>query len=91
MKTAEPVVKIRQGKRANVWNLSYPFIRKVTRDEKPLLTVDKGLSVFSLLGKAKTAREKQKIIKAKNPLHYIFGKKLTRYKDYLTYEENQNG
>ena len=67
-------------------------IRRITRDEKPLpQRIEKVPSVFSLLGKAKTAREKQKIIKAKNPLHYIFGKKLTRYKDYLTYEENQNG
>ena len=67
-------------------------IRRITRDEKPLpQRIEKVPSVFSLLAKATTATEKRMIIKAKNPWHYIFGKSLTRYKGYLTYEENQNG
>ena len=91
MSITKTTAKSKRGKGVNACSSVYPFIRKIIRDEKPLLTVDKGLSVFSLLGKAKTATEKRVIIKAKNPWHYIFGKKLTRYKDYLTYEENQNG
>jgi hypothetical protein len=66
---------------------------------KPRTVTDKPLKMprandpvylWAKLVKAGSTQAKRELVSAVNPFFYIFGEKLTPYKDYLTYEENMN-
>ena len=64
---------------------------RVYRDEKPLPSrKEVKPTLKSLLEKASTVKEKRTLIAQANPMHYIFGTKLTRTNPYQGEEDENN-